>query len=124
MSEWSRKRARASASRRTPPSLNDDGTVTVSSRMGRIDFPEGRRQAEIDAAEAAKVKAAEEKKALALAKEQEKKAAELAKAQAAEPVLATGTVPPPAEVQTEPSGGSALGLFGTARKKIVNIFGS
>ena len=124
VSEWTRKRAKGERVPVEPPSLNEDGTVAVSSRMGRIDSPEGRRQAEIDAAAAAKAKAAEEKKALALAKEQEEKAAELAKAQAAEPVMATGTVPPPAEAEAAPSGGSALGLFGTAKKKIVNIFGS
>ena len=120
VSEWTKKRARGERIPLEPPSLNADGTVSQTARMGRIDSPAGKKQAALDAAAAEKAKAAAEKEAIALAKAEEKnRAAQAARAQAEQPVVATGTVeaapPPPAE---EP------GLFSKARKRIVNIFGS
>ncbi len=124
VSEWTKKRAKGERVPVDPPAMEPDGTVTVSSRMGRIDSPEGKRQAAIDAAEAEKKKAEEQKKALALAEQQQKEAAELAKSNPPEAVVSTGTVSAPTEAAADAPAGGALGLFGTARKKIGNIFGS
>ena len=123
VSEWTWKRASGVRVPVEPPSMNADGTVTQTARMGRIDSPAGKKQAALDAAAAAKAKAEAEKKAIALAKAEEKKRAqEAAKAAAEQPVIATGTIEaepveaaPPAEKP---------GLFSKARKRIVNIFGS
>ena len=84
VSEWSRKKAKGQRVPIEPPSLNADGTVAVTARMGRIDSPAGKRQAALDAAAEAKKKAAEEKKAIALAAAEKKKQAAQAKAEAAE----------------------------------------
>ena len=61
VSEWTRKRARGERVPIEPPSLQGDGTVSVTSRMGRIDLPAGRKLAAAEAAEAAKKKAAADK---------------------------------------------------------------
>ena len=53
VSEWSRKRARGERVPIEPPSMADSGAVTVTSRMGRIDSPAGRRMAATEAAAAA-----------------------------------------------------------------------
>ncbi len=124
VSEWTRKRAKGERVPVEPPSLNADGTISVSSRMGRIDSPAGKRQAEIDAAEAARKRAEDEKKALAQARIDRQNAEELAKSDASEPAIATGSVAAPAEAQAEPAPKQGLGLLGNARKRIVNIFGS
>jgi murein L,D-transpeptidase YafK len=89
VSEWSHKRARGERVPIEPPSLNADGTVTVTSRMGRIDSPAGRRQAAIDAEKAAKQKAAEEKAAAVAAA---KAAKEVAKQRLAEEKAAAKAV--------------------------------
>ena len=128
VSEWTKKRARGERIPVEPPSMNTDGTVTQTARMGRIDSPAGKRQAALDEAAAKKAKAEAEKKAIALAKAEEKKrAAEQAKVEAAQPVVATGTVDAaPAEaapVEAAPAA-EKPGLFSNARKRIVNIFGS
>ena len=123
VSEWSRKRASGVRVPVEPPSMNADGTVSQTARMGRIDSPAGKKQAALDEAAAKKAKAEAVKKAIALAKAEEKLRAAEAKAAAAEqPVVATGTIEaepveaaPPAEKP---------GLFSKARKRIVNIFGS
>jgi hypothetical protein len=125
VSEWTRKRAKGQRVPIEPPSLNADGTVTQTARMGRIDSPAGKRQAVLDAAAAAKAKAAEEKKkAIALAAAEQKKAAAEAKAKAAEPVVATGIVPVSAETAAEAPPAEKPGLLSSARRRIVNIFGS
>ncbi len=124
VSEWTRKRAKGQRVPIEPPSLNADGTVAVTARMGRIDSPAGKRQAALDAAAAAKRKAAEEKKAIALAAAEKKKQAAEAKAEAAEPVVATGTVPAPTETAAGAPPAENLGLLGSARKRFANIFGS
>ncbi len=121
VAEWTQKRAKGERVPLEPPAMSVDGTVTVSSRMGRIDSPAGKRQAAIDAAEAQKKKDAEEKKAQALAKAEQEKAGELAEAAPSEPV-STGGVPAQERAAETPQEG--LGLLGNARKRIVNIFGS
>src|SRR3954454_5737891 len=63
VSEWSRARARGERVPIEPPSLNADGSVTVTGRMGRIDSPLGRKMAAIDADKAAKAQAAQQKAA-------------------------------------------------------------
>jgi murein L,D-transpeptidase YafK len=124
VSEWTKKRARGERIPIEPPSMNSDGTVTQTAQMGRIDSPVGKKQAAADAAAAKKAQAEAEKKAIALAKAEEKqRAADAAKAEAAQPVIATGTVTPEqAAVEAAPA--EKPGLFSSARKRIVNIFGS
>lgn len=121
VSEWTRKRAKGERVPVEPPSLQEDGTVAVSTRMGRIDSPAGKRQAALDAAEAEKQREAEKRKAVALAKEQEKQAAQAATAAAANEV--STTVERPSTVAS-PATGGALGLLDGAKKRLVNIFGS
>lgn len=123
VSEWTKKRARGERVPIEPPSLNHDGTVTVTERMGRIDSEAGRRMAALDAAEAAKKKAAEEK-AAAIA------AAKAAKAAAAQPIV-TATVPSPSPVVTEAPAQAADAApaeqAGTATKlknRLLGLFGS
>jgi murein L,D-transpeptidase YafK len=124
VSEWTKKRARGERISIEPPSMNADGSVTQTARMGRIDSPAGKRQAALDEAAAKKAKAEAEKKAIALAKAEEKKrAAEQAKAAAEQPVVATGTIEPEtAPVEVAPP--VKPGLLSSARKRIANIFGS
>jgi murein L,D-transpeptidase YafK len=126
VSEWTKKRARGERIPVEPPSMNADGTVTQTARMGRIDSPAGKRQAALDEAAAKKAKAEAEKKAIALAKAEEKKlATEQAKVKAAQPVVATGTVEAaPVEAMPTEEAAEKPGLFSNARKRIVNIFGS
>jgi murein L,D-transpeptidase YafK len=125
VSEWSRKKAKGQRVPIEPPSLNADGTVAVTARMGRIDSPAGKRQAALDAAAEAKQKAAEEKKAIALAAAEKKKQATQAKAEAAEPpVVTTGTTPAQSETAAEAAPAEGPGLLGNARKRFANIFGS
>lgn len=126
VSEWTKKRASGQRISIEPPSMNADGTVTQTARMGRIDSPAGKKQAAAEAAAAEKAKAEEAKKAIALAKAEEKqRAAEQAKAAAEQPVVATGTtVPEEAPVEASAPPPEKPGLFGSARKRIVNIFGS
>lgn len=128
--EWTRKRAKGERVPIEPPSLSADGAVTVTSRMGRIDSPLGRKMAQQDAEKAAKKKAEEERiaarqraeqekaAAIALAKAQKEQAraeAEIAKAQPTETVseAADAGVPAPKS-----------GLLGSVRKKFTNLFGS
>jgi hypothetical protein len=126
VSDWTRKRARGERVPIEPPSLGADGSVAVTSRMGRIDSPAGKRMAALEAAEAAKQKAAEDKKRAA-----EEKAAAVALAKAAKPAPApapepatadageiTIIAPDAAQVTEKP------GLLGSVRKRIGNIFGS
>jgi murein L,D-transpeptidase YafK len=126
VSEWTKKRARGERIPVEPPSLNSDGTVTQTARMGRIDSPAGKKQASLDAAAAEKAKAAAEKKAIALARAEEKKReVEAATAAGEQPVVATGATAPeavPVEAAAPPPEKS--GLFSSARKRIANIFGS
>lgn len=122
VAEWSRKKARGERVPIEPPSLSHDGTVTQTSRMGRIDSPEGRRQAALDAEADRKARAESEKKAREVAKaEEQKRAAELAAAEAASPVVTGAVEAAPAAEQPD---ADKSGLFSGARKRISNIFGS
>ncbi|WP_312796781.1 murein L,D-transpeptidase family protein [Tianweitania sp.] len=67
VAEWSKKRSRGERVPMEPPSLNPDGSVTQTERMGRIDSPEGRKMAALEAEKEAKEKAAAAKKAQAVA---------------------------------------------------------
>jgi len=129
--EWSRKRARGERVPIEPPSMADDGSVSVTGRMGRIDSPEGRRMAALEAAEAEKKRAAEEKKRAA----EEKKLAAAAEkaAKAAAKQAAANPKPEPAPAETEATAtaepaevapAEKPGLLGGVRKRIGNIFGS
>lgn len=122
VSDWTKKRARGERVPIEPPSLNHDGTVTVTDRMGRIDSAEGRRMAALDAAEAAKKKAAEEKVAAAAA-------AKAAKLAAQQPVV-TATVQSPEPVATEAPAQAAQaapaeeGGAAKLKKRLLGMFGS
>jgi len=125
VSEWTKKRARGERIPIEPPSLNADGTVSQTARMGRIDSPEGKRQAALDEAAAKKAKAEADKKALALAQAEEKKRqAEQAEAAAAQPVVATGAIASEAAPVEAAPAAEKPGLLGNARRRIANIFGS
>ena len=67
VAEWSKKRARGERVSMEPPSMNVDGSITQTERMGRIDSPAGRRMAALDAEREAKAKVEEAKKQAALA---------------------------------------------------------
>ncbi|TJW38640.1 MAG: murein L,D-transpeptidase [Mesorhizobium sp.] len=75
VSEWSKRRARGERVPIEPPSLNADGSVTETARMGRIDSPAGRKMAALDAEKAAKQKAEEQRLAAIEAAKAEKAAA-------------------------------------------------
>lgn len=142
VSEWSKKRARGERVPIEPPSMNADGSVTATSRMGRIDSPQGRKMAALDAEKAAKEKAAAEKaaaiaaakaaKELAQAQAQaEKEAAVKQAAAAANAPASTGTVPPAADAeaalasqtQTAQSEGQSDGAVSKMKKKLLGMFG-
>ncbi|MBZ9671549.1 murein L,D-transpeptidase family protein [Mesorhizobium sp. ES1-3] len=120
VSDWSKRRARGERVPIDPPSLNTDGSVTETARMGRIDSPAGRKMAALDAEKAAKQKAEEQRlaaieaakqaKAQALAEKQAAKAQALAEKEAAknakiaakaakEAPVATATIAAPTEAQ-------------------------
>ncbi len=141
VADWSRRRARGERVTLEPPSLNADGSVTETERMGRIDSAAGRKMAALEAEKAAKEKAAAEKAAAVAAA---RAAKEMAKAQAlaekeaakqqsagvqaaANAPAATATVPlpegagavPAAETQTAQSDGTVSKL----KKKLLGMFG-
>jgi murein L,D-transpeptidase YafK len=131
--EWTRKRARGERVPVEPPAMRSDGSVAVTSLMGRIDSPAGRKMAQIEAAAAAK-KAAEEAKKRAA--EEKRLAAELAKAEkaAAEKAAEVAAKSETSKAKTD-AGATAEaaaaapaeekgGLLGGVRKRIGNLFGS
>ena len=135
VSDWTKRRARGERISMEPPSMAHDGTVTVSSRMGRIANEQGRRMAALDAEKAAKEKAETEKRLAKERAEEEKRVAKLqaeeaekqAKAAAEAPATAeapetTATVAPQAAPAAEPA--EKPGILGGVRKRIGNIFGS
>ena len=67
VAEWSKKRSRGERVPLEPPSMNSDGSVTQTDRMGRIDSPAGRKMAALEAEKEAKEKAEAAKKAAAVA---------------------------------------------------------
>lgn len=126
--EWTRKRARGERVPVEPPSLHPDGSVTVTSLMGRADTPAGRRMAEIEAAaakkkeaEEAKKRAEEEKKLAAAMAKAEKAAAEKAAEVAAKSETTTAEID--AGAPTEAGADAKTGLLGGVRKRIGNLFG-
>jgi murein L,D-transpeptidase YafK len=138
VSEWTRKRARGERVPIEPPSMKSDGTVVITSRMGRIDSEAGRKMAARDAAEAEKKRIAEEKLAAAeaakAAKARQMAADEAAKQQAA---IAAAQPPEPVPAEAAPADAAAAeatapdetstgstGLLGSMRKRIGKIFGS
>lgn len=126
VSEWSRKRARGERVPIEPPSVTHDGKVEITSRMGRIDSPAGRKMAAADAAAEAKKRAAEEKAAAKARAKAEKEAAKLAAAEAKlAPEQAAAAPPEPVEmpvgaIQAVPE---KPGMLGGMRKRLGNIFG-
>ncbi|MGX9118875.1 L,D-transpeptidase family protein [Mesorhizobium sp. BHbsci] len=136
VSEWSKKRARGERVPIEPPSLNADGSLTATARMGRIDSPAGRKMAALDAEKAAKQKAEEQRLAAIEAAKAEKEAAKAeAKAQAlaeeeavraaAEAPVATATVvPSEAAAAIETQAASADESTTTRlKKKLLGMFG-
>jgi murein L,D-transpeptidase YafK len=125
VSEWTRKRARGERVPVEPPSLNPDGTVTQTERMGRIDSAEGRRMAAIEAEQTAKKKAAEEKAAAvaaARAAAETQKVETAAAAKAAE--IAAQTPQQALEVQAAQSGAPADdGAAARLKKRLLGMFG-
>ena len=131
VSDWTRKRARGERVPLDPPSLNSDGSVSVSSRMGRIDSPAGRKMAALDAEKAAKEKAEREKAEAVAAAKAAKEAAKAqavadadARKKAAEAPVQTATIPaeaaPPAETQTAQS---EPGTAAKLKKRLLGMFG-
>jgi hypothetical protein len=137
VSEWSKKRARGERVPIEPPSLNSDGTVSETSRMGRIDSATGRKMAALDAEKAAKKKAAAEKAAAVAAAKAEKEAAkaqaiaakEAARQQvadakaAANAPAATGTVPDQTVEVVDAQPAQPDGAVSKLKKKLLGMFG-
>ena len=137
VSEWTHKRARGERVPIEPPSMQADGSVVVTNRMGRIDSEVGRKMAARDAAEAEKQRIAEAKaaeiaaakEAKAAAKEAEKQAKLAAKEAKERPeTVAAAPAPLPADAaEATPPDDTATGstgILGSVRKRISNIFGS
>jgi murein L,D-transpeptidase YafK len=129
VSDWSKRRARGERVPVEPPSLNADGSLTETARMGRIDSPAGRKMAAADAEKAARQKAEEQRLAAMEAAKVEKEAARIqslaeeeAVRAAAETPVTTATIAPPAEAETQ----AASADEGTAtrlKKKLLGMFG-
>jgi murein L,D-transpeptidase YafK len=135
VSEWTHKRARGERVPIEPPSMQADGSVVVTNRMGRIDSEVGRKMAARDAADAEKQRIAEAKaaeiaaakEAKAAAKEAEKQAKLAAKEAKEHPeTVAAAPAPLPADEVTPPddTATGSTGILGSVRKRISNIFGS
>jgi murein L,D-transpeptidase YafK len=133
VSDWSKRRARGERVPIDPPSLNNDGSVTETARMGRIDSPAGRKMAALDAEKAAKQKAEEQRLAAIEAAKQAKEAAKaqaLAEKEAAkaakEAPVATATIAAPTEAAPAAETQAADAGEGTVTKiknKLLGMFG-
>ncbi|TIW86559.1 MAG: hypothetical protein E5V52_06000, partial [Mesorhizobium sp.] len=110
VSDWSKRRARGERVPIEPPSMNADGSVTETTRMGRIDSPAGRKMAALDAEKEAKAKA----QALA-----EKEAAK----QAAQQPVVTAGVEPAAAQETQQAADADQGTVSKLKKKLLGMFG-
>ncbi|TIU93535.1 MAG: murein L,D-transpeptidase, partial [Mesorhizobium sp.] len=88
VSDWSKRRARGERVPIDPPSMNADGSVTETTRMGRIDSPLGRKMAALDAEKEAKRKAEEQRLAAIEAAKAAKAQAQAEKAAAKAQALA------------------------------------
>ncbi|MBZ9857726.1 murein L,D-transpeptidase [Mesorhizobium sp. CA13] len=136
VSDWSKRRARGERVPIDPPSLNSDGSVTETTRMGRIDSPAGRKMAALDAEKAAKQKAEEQRlaaieaakqaKAQALAEKEAAKAQALAEKEAAktakEAPVATATIEAPAEPETQAASADESRVT-RLKNKLLGMFG-
>ncbi|RUV69297.1 MAG: murein L,D-transpeptidase [Mesorhizobium sp.] len=132
VSEWSKKRARGERVPIEPPSLNADGSLTATARMGRIDSPAGRKMAALDAEKAAKQKAEEQRLAAIEAAKAEKEAAkaqalaeeEAVRAAAEAPVATATVVPSEAAAAIETQAASADESTTTRlKKRLLGMFG-
>ncbi|MDX8518577.1 murein L,D-transpeptidase family protein [Mesorhizobium dulcispinae] len=132
VSDWSKRRARGERVPIDPPSMNSDGSVTETTRMGRIDSPLGRKMAALDAEKEAKRKAEEQRlaaiEAAKAAKEQAKAQAlaekEAAKQAAQQPVVTAGVEAAPAQPAVETQAASAdEGTVSKLKKKLLGMFG-
>ncbi|RWF02237.1 MAG: hypothetical protein EOS81_07790, partial [Mesorhizobium sp.] len=126
----SKRRARGERVPIEPPSMNADGSVTETTRMGRIDSPAGRKMAALDAEKEAKRKAEEQRlaaiEAAKAAKEQAKAQAlaekEAAKQAAQQPVVTAGVEPAPAQ-ETQQAADADQGTVSKLKKKLLGMFG-
>lgn len=143
VSDWSKRRARGERVPLEPPSLNADGSVSETARMGRIDSPAGRKMAAIDAEKAAKQKAEQQRLAAIEAAKAEKEAAkaqalaaketarinslaeeEEARAAAEAPVATATIAPPPEATPAETQAANADESRVTKLKnKLLGMFG-
>lgn len=137
VADWTHKRSRGERITVEPPDMRVDGSVTVTSRMGRIDSDVGRKMAAREAEEAEKKRIAEEQaatvaaaKAIKAAEKAAKEQQAAAAKQAEQAATAAAAAPPPsapvaaqAESATvEETSGGLTGMFGSVRKRITNIF--
>lgn len=131
VSDWSKRRARGERVPIDPPSLNTDGSVTETTRMGRIDSPAGRKMAALDAEKEAKRKAEEQRvaaiEAAKAAKEQAKAQAlaekEAAKQAAQQQVVTAGVEANPAQPAPEQAADADQGTVSKLKKKLLGMFG-
>ncbi|OQM75087.1 L,D-transpeptidase family protein [Manganibacter manganicus] len=125
VSDWTRRRARGERVPITPPSLNTDGSITETSRMGRIDSPAGRKMAAIDAAKAAKEKAAKEKAAAIAAAKAAKEAEKqrIAEAKAAAEVASEQAASAPVQVEPAVQTAQSDGPVSRLKNKLLGMFG-
>ncbi|TGT78400.1 hypothetical protein EN802_01780 [bacterium M00.F.Ca.ET.159.01.1.1] len=130
VSDWSKRRARGERVPIEPPSMNPDGSVTETTRMGRIDSPAGRKMAALDAEKEAKRKAEEQRlaaiEAAKVAKEQAKAQAlaekEAAKQAAQQPVVTAGVEAAPAQ-ETQQAADADQGTVSKLKRKLLGMFG-
>ncbi|MET3519242.1 murein L,D-transpeptidase family protein [Mesorhizobium abyssinicae] len=130
VSDWSKRRARGERVPIDPPSMNGDGSVTETARMGRIDSPLGRKMAALDAEKEAKRKAEEQRLAAIQAAKAAKEAAkaqalaeaEATKQAAQQPVTTAGVeaTEPAAETQ---AASADDGTVTKLKKKLLGMFG-
>ncbi|MHA6642594.1 L,D-transpeptidase family protein [Mesorhizobium sp. A623] len=127
VSEWSHKRARGERVPIEPPSLNTDGSITETGRMGRIDSAEGRKMAAIDAEKAAKQRAAEQKAEMLAAAKAQKDAAKAqaiaAKEAAKNPAPVTVPLPETASAAFETQTAQSESTASKLKKKLLGMFG-
>ncbi|CAM5604783.1 murein L,D-transpeptidase YafK [Aquamicrobium terrae] len=130
VADWSRRRARGERVSVEPPSLNADGTVSETARMGRIDSPAGRKMAALDAEKEAKRKAAEEKAAAVAAAKAAKEAEaaqKLAARQAAQNPVQEVAVQPAAGTAdaeaTQTASSESTGTVSRLKKRLLGMFG-
>ncbi|MFC5387685.1 L,D-transpeptidase family protein [Aquamicrobium segne] len=126
VSEWTRKRARGERVPLEPPTLNADGSITQSERMGRIASAEGRRMAALEAEQAAKKKASAEKEAAIAAAKAAKQAQQVETAAAAKAAEIAAQTPVQAlDAQTAQTNMAAEGNGAGAKlkKRLLGMFG-